>query len=131
VRVLDTDTLIEILRGNERVVERRAAVADEVATTWVCAAELYFGAALSAKPAHNRELVHALLATMPVLGLDGASAQIFGEAKALLRRAGRAPADADLLIASVTTAAGAVLVTGNRAHFEHFPGLTVEDWVRG
>ena len=45
MRVLDTDTCVELLRGNLTVIARRAAIADEVTTTWMTAAELYFGAA--------------------------------------------------------------------------------------
>ena len=43
MRVLDTDTCVEILRGNQRVLERRAAIRDGLATTWITAAELYYG----------------------------------------------------------------------------------------
>jgi tRNA(fMet)-specific endonuclease VapC len=128
--VLDTDTCIEILRGNARVLERRAAVAGDVATTWTTAAELYFGAARSAAPQRNAHIVDAFLATLDVLGMDAGSARIFGEAKALLRAAGAVPADADLLIAAVAASRGAVVVTGNRTHFERFPGLAIEDWIR-
>lgn len=131
LHVLDTDTCIEILRGNERVLARRTAFSGEVATTWTAAAELYFGAARSSAPERSARTVDAFLATIPVLGMDAAAARIFGEAKALLRRAGAAPADADLWIASVAAARGAVVVTGNRVHFERFPGLVIEDWIRG
>ena len=131
LRVLDTDTCIELLRGNPRVIERRAGFAGDVATTWTTAAELYFGTARSAAPERNALIVDAFLASLDVLGMDAAAARIFGEAKALLRRAGTAPADADLLIAAVAAARGAVVVTGNRTHFERIPGVAIEDWIRG
>ncbi len=131
LRVLDTDTCIELLRGNARVIERRAAYDCDVATTWMTAAELHFGAANSTTPELNARVVDAFLATLDVLEMDAAAARIFGEAKALLRRAGTAPADADLLIASVAAARGAVVVTGNRSHFARFPGIELEDWIRG
>jgi len=44
VRILDTDVCIEILRGNQKVIERRAATPDDVATTWITACELSYGA---------------------------------------------------------------------------------------
>jgi predicted nucleic acid-binding protein len=43
---------------------------------------------------------------------------------------GTAPADADLMIASIRLAHGAALVTGNRRHFECIKGLRIEDWIR-
>jgi tRNA(fMet)-specific endonuclease VapC len=134
VRVLDTDTCIAILRGNQVVVERRAATLDEVVTTWITAAELHYGAAKSVVPERNRALAESFLATLPILGLDQASVQIFGEAKAHLEREGRRLADADLLIGAIAAAHQAVIVTGNVRHYEHYeriPGLVVENWIGG
>jgi len=100
-------------------------------TTWINAAELHYGAAKSVAPEKNRALVASLLGTLQVLGLDTASAQIFGEAKALLERQGQRLADADLLIGSIAAARKATVVTGNRRHYGRIPGVTIEDWIRG
>ncbi|NOY28547.1 MAG: type II toxin-antitoxin system VapC family toxin [Oligoflexia bacterium] len=131
MKILDTDTCIAILRGVGQVIERRAEEPEEVATTWVTAAELYFGAAKSAVAERNRSLVDAFLATLPVLRPDLAAAQIFGEAKALLQRAGTPLADADLFIAATAIACRAAIVTGNQRHFRRIPGVELEDWIRG
>lgn len=128
--LLDTDTCIELLRGNLDVLARRERLPTDVATTWITAAELYFGAANSSNPEHNTDVVHAFLATLPLVGLDATAAQLFGEAKALLRRAGIAPPDADLLIAAIAIARDATVVTGNVAHFARIPGVRTEDWIR-
>jgi tRNA(fMet)-specific endonuclease VapC len=128
--VLDTDTCIAILRGNRAVIDRRAATADLVVTTWITAAELAYGAAKSRAPEANRALVEEFLASLPVLGLDEASSRIFGEAKAMLERQGRRLADADLFIGSIAAARQATVVTGNRRHYQRIPGVDVEDWIR-
>ncbi|MBI2376374.1 MAG: type II toxin-antitoxin system VapC family toxin [Deltaproteobacteria bacterium] len=128
--MLDTDTCIEILRGNEAVIERRAATDDEVVTTWITAAELRYGAAKSVAPEKNHALVTKFLATLPVLGLDAASAQIFGEAKALLEKRGHRLADADLFIGAIAAAKQASVVTGNKKHYARIPGVVLEDWIR-
>ncbi len=112
------------------VIERRAATSEEAATTWVTAAELYYGAAKSVAPEKNRALVTSFLATLSVYGLDQASVQIFGESKALLERQGRRLADADLAIAAISIALQATVVTGNRRHYERIPGVALEDWIR-
>lgn len=130
MRLLDTDTCIAILRGNAGVMERRAATRDNVSTTWITAAELYYGAAKSIAPQRNRALVAAFLRTLPVIGLDEAAVQIFGEAKALLERQGQRLADADLFIGAIAAARQAIVVTGNRRHYERIPGVAVEDWIR-
>ena len=130
MKLLDSDTCIGILRGRAEVVERRAADIDEIATTWVTASELFYGAAKSAKPEANAVLVVRFLNTLPVLSPDLASARLFGEVKARLAAAGRIVADADLFIASVALSRSATLVTGNRKHYERIPGLVLEDWLR-
>jgi tRNA(fMet)-specific endonuclease VapC len=130
LKLLDTDTCIAILRGHEAVIDRRAATDDEVATTWITAAELHYGAAKSSAPEKNRTVVASFLATLPILGLGEAAVQIFGEAKALLERRGQRLADADLLIGAIAASMRATVVTGNRRHYERIPGVTVEDWIR-
>lgn len=130
MKLLDTDTCIAILRGNGYVIGRREQESDAVKTSWVTAAELYFGAAKSASPDANRRLVDEFLATLEVPSPDLAAAQAFGFAKALLQRAGLPLADADLIIASVAIAEGATVVTGNTRHFGRLPGVQIEDWSR-
>jgi tRNA(fMet)-specific endonuclease VapC len=130
VKVLDSDTCIGILRGRAEVLDRRAGERDEVATTWVTASELFYGAAKSAKPDANAALVVRFLDTLPVLAPDLASARLFGDVKAQLATSGRIVADADLFIAAIALSRGATLVTGNRRHYERIPGIVVEDWLR-
>lgn len=113
------------------MIDRRLAEAAPLATTWVTAAELHFGAAKSSAPEANREVVEAFLDTLPVLVPDRAAAHVFGETKTLLQQAGVSLADADLFIAALAIARGAPVITGNVRHFGRIPGLVVEDWMRG
>lgn len=131
MRVLDTDSCIEILRGNQRVIDRRAGIIDEAATTWITACELSYGAEKSRHRDNNVGVVTAFLASLPVLGVDLAAAEHFGRIKSYLEKTGQRVADADLLIASITSAHGGTLVTGNRRHYERIAGLPIEDWIRG
>ena len=131
MKILDSDVCIEILRGNVEVIAKRGTVDDEVATTWITAAELAYGAEKSRDPERNVTLVTEFLATLPVVGLDRPAALEFGRRKAKLERAGMRIADADLLIASIALARGASMVTGNRKHYERIEGLRTEDWIRG
>ncbi len=130
MKVLDSDTCIGILRGRKEVLERRAVERDDLATTWVTASELFYGAAKSAKPDANAALVVRFLDSLPVLAPDLSSARLFGEVKARLAARGEIVADADLFIASIALSRGAPLVTGNRKHYARIPGLVVEDWLR-
>ena len=105
-------------------------VPEGVATTWVTACELFYGASRSNNPPRNRDLIWDFLDTIEVVNLDHVSAQLFGELKALLARNRLIIPDADLLIASIAAAHRAVLVTGNVRHFERIPGIGIEDWIR-
>jgi tRNA(fMet)-specific endonuclease VapC len=130
MRLLDTDVCVEILRKNRRVLDRRRETLDEAATTWVTAAELYYGAAKSAYPDVNGQAVSAFLRTLAVLQVGQPAAERFGALKARLEREGRQLADADLFIGAICLALGAVLVTGNKRHYERIEGLRMEDWIR-
>lgn len=131
MRLLDTDVCIELLHGNSEVIERRREIVDEVATTSMTAGELYYGAAKSDAPQSNRQVVDSFLATVELYGIGRPAARKFGEIKATLEERGEGLADADLLIASVALANGAIVVTGNRVHYERIPGVEIEDWIRG
>ena len=131
MKILDTDVCIEILRGNQRVIARRRESLDQVATTWITAAELSYGAAKSRAPVMNQNLVIEFLATLSVIGLNLPAVEQFGRIKAALERQGNRVADADLFIAAIALAQGATLITGNLRHYERMPELLVEDWMRG
>ncbi|MGB3918615.1 PIN domain-containing protein [Thiothrix litoralis] len=131
MKILDTDVCIELLRGNQRVLEARSQTLDLVATTWITACELAYGAANSSKPQHNHILVTEFLATLPILDFNLAAAELFGRNKALLKQTGNTVADADLMISSITLAQGGILVTGNIRHYDRIPHLRIEDWIRG
>ena len=131
MKVLDTDVCIELLRGNERVIEARQQTLEEVATTWVTACELSYGAAKSHSPRKNQMLVSEFLATLRIVGLNRPATERFGQIKSTLESTGNILADADLMIASITMAQGASLVTGNRRHYDRIDGLRIEDWIRG
>lgn len=129
MRILDTDHCVELLRGNDAVIHRRGEVADLVATTWVTAGELYFGAARSKRPGGNRKLVDELLETLPILSPGADAAGRFGALKADLESSGRRVPDADLWIAALSLAEAAVLVTGNERHYARIPRLRTESWI--
>lgn len=103
---------------------------DSVATTWITACELAYGAANSQDPLHNQALVTTFLATLPMLDFNLLAAELFGRYKANSRRDGMTVADANLLIAALTMAQGATLVTGNIRHYARIPDLHLEDWIR-
>jgi tRNA(fMet)-specific endonuclease VapC len=130
MRVLDTDVCVAILRGDSRVRDRRQATLDDVATTWISAAELFYGAAKGSNPEAKTTVVVDFLRSLEIFGLDMETVRYFGGLKAELERGGTTLADADLLIGAICLARDAVLVTGNVRHFERISGLRIENWLR-
>ncbi len=130
MRVLDTDVCVELLRGNAKIIERRAEIDVPVVTTWMTAAELYYGAERSSAPTKNRRLVARFLETLPVVETTSRAARQFGVIKSVLERLGQRLADPDLIIAALCLAHDGILVTGNLRHFGRVPGLQVETWTR-
>jgi tRNA(fMet)-specific endonuclease VapC len=67
------------------------------------------------------------LKMIPILLVDSASATAFDRLRMnkKLKRIGRA----DLLIAAITLANRATLVSRNLKHFRQVPGLSVENWL--
>lgn len=131
MRVLDTDVCIEILRGNRQVIQQRQKTLDQVAATWITAAELYYGAAKSKDPDAKTLAVSQFLRTLAMVQMGDEAARQFGRLKAELEYTGYRLADADMFIGSICLARAAVLVTGNLRHYERITGLKIEDWIRG
>ena len=131
IYLLDTDTIIFLLRGNPAVAERIREVGDDnIATTAINLAELYFGAFHSTRVDENLDVTDRFRRTARILQFDEKAAVIFGRVKATLMREGKVVDDSDLFIAAVTLSMGAVLVTNNVRHFTRVEGLTVENWIR-
>ena len=104
-------------------------VDDSVAVAAMTAAELFYGAEKSGRPAQNRATVEEFLLTLPILHTDLAVLRRFGELKAGIERSGLPLPDADILIAATCLSCCDRLVTGNEAHFRRFPELRIENWL--
>lgn len=135
--VLDTDTLTHLLAEQPRVVERYRREADEVVSTIISRIEVLQGRfATLLKAANGLELQrgqqrldqaeHAL-ASFRILPVNAAATAEFDRRREnkKLRKMGRA----DLLIAAITLANRATLVTRNLKDFRPVPGLQIENWA--
>ncbi len=129
--LLDTDTCVEILRGNPVVLRRRAENRlSEAAVSFMTAAELFYGAERSAFPEGNVRLVESFLLATPIIQSETAILRRFGRIKAVLKRDGELIPDADIFIAATALEKADVLVTGNGRHFGRIDGLKVTNWIR-
>ena len=136
--ILDTDSLTHLHKGNQKIADRLATLADsEVGITIVTKTEILRGRIeflLKAEDGGGLEKAQRLLlkteellAQILIIAFDENSIAKFDELRqnSKFRKIGRN----DLLIASICLANRAVLVTRNVKHFKQFPNLEVENWV--
>ncbi len=127
---LDTDVCIELLRGNQRVIQNARLYREKFGLSFMCVAELYYGAQNSAYPTDNKLLVDRFLLTLSVVHTDPEILMKFGDLKSRLKKQETLIPDADLFIASTALVKGQLLVTGNTKHFQRIEGLKIENWIR-
>jgi tRNA(fMet)-specific endonuclease VapC len=125
--LLDTDWVIDHLRGVERVSKRLEELAPQgLALSIVSLAELYEGVYYSRNPPRSEEVLKRFLnPELTVLGVDEEICQIFGKERGRLRQEGRSIGDLDLFIAATCRRHNLTLLTNNRRHFELVDGLTL------
>lgn len=136
--VLDTDTLTFFFRNHPPVVERMQTTADEVAITIVSRIETLQGRFDSLMKAadgmalqrgqQRLDEAEQHLGKIPIiLPIDAVAAAEFDRLRESrkLKKIGRG----DLLIAAITLAHRATLVTRNVRDFRQVPGLRVENWI--
>jgi tRNA(fMet)-specific endonuclease VapC len=138
VHLLDTDTLSHLWVRHERVVQRAAEVDDtELGITSITKAEILRRrcenllkadtAEETLKAQQRFDRSERWLARLMIVPFDELAArqpaQLWNVER--LKRIGRA----DLLIASITLANDATLVTRNLKHFRQVPNLEVVNWV--
>jgi tRNA(fMet)-specific endonuclease VapC len=100
-----------------------------VAISAITVAEILYGLELKPEATRLRASVERLFQAVEIRSWDSPAAQAYGRLRARLRSAGKTLAEMDLLIASHALAAGAVLVSHDKA-FQHVtPFLTVVDWA--
>jgi len=127
--LLDTSTLVDVLRGDVDV--RRRLLDQPPRTVHTCSvvrAELVAGCGLAREPMTEHAKVERLLRPLLSLPFDDAAADAYGSLRAILQRAGSGVGSNDLMIASIALARQLTLVTSNTREFARIPGLAVEDW---
>ena len=127
--LLDTDVCIELIKHNERVLDKVEAVgADHCFVTEVTIAELFYGAAKSGRPEQFNDVDYILQSfdLKPLLP----SLRLYSENKAILEDKGQMIGEFDLLIGSCAVHNNLVMVTSNLKHFDHIPNITLEDWAQ-
>lgn len=118
VKIVDTDVLIDYLRGTNEAVEYVTRHVDEIKLSAISTAELYAGM----RP-HERVATEAFLSLFEIIPVDSELARAGG----LLKRdfyASHGIGLADAIIAATAQQSAAELVTLNTRHYPMFPDLS-------
>jgi predicted nucleic acid-binding protein len=125
---LDTDVIIEILRGKEPVVVRIKELEREgvrFSTTSVNVFELYHGCWRSKRAERNLEAVKKFLERLEILDFTQAAAQEAGKTLAQLEVKGLSIDLRDLFVGTIALVNGCALLTENVEHFRRVGGLKI------
>jgi tRNA(fMet)-specific endonuclease VapC len=125
--LIDTDWIIDHLKGDERVARRLEELANEgIAVSAISLAEIYEGVYYSRDPVKSQELFEDFLAPdLRVLDVDREVSKVFGKERGRLRRQKKMISDFDLMIASTCLRYDLSLLTNNRRHYEMVEGLRI------
>jgi tRNA(fMet)-specific endonuclease VapC len=128
--LLDTDTVIHILKGNPATTEHlKRHLHDPMKISVVTYMELYYGACKSQRVTANTARVKALSQSIEMAPINAAVAETFGMLKAALESAGNRLDDFDLAIAATALSYNLTLVTNNTDHFRRIDGLKLDNWT--
>ena len=126
--LLDTNAYVRLLAGDANVLDE-VAEAEQVHLSVFVLGELLAGFRGGTKFAQNRQTLNVFLAkpTVAFLGASADTAEIFGQIKHDLQKAGTPLPINDVWIAAHAMETGSVLVTYD-GHFRSVPGLRL--WTR-
>lgn len=124
---LDSDILIDLLRGNEEVVDWIKDNEDKAifSTTIINLFELYTGANKSSNPQEKVKAVDILKSKIKILDFNIEVSKKAGEEKAKLEINGQDLEIRDLLIGVIARTNGYSIKTNNKKHFSRINGLKI------
>jgi tRNA(fMet)-specific endonuclease VapC len=125
--LIDTDWIIDHLKGDERVARKLEELATEgMAVSAISLAEIYEGVYYSRDPVKSQEFFEDFLAPdLRILDVDREISKVFGRQRGRLRQRKRMISDFDLMIASTCLRYDLTLLTNNRKHYEMVEGLRI------
>ena len=127
--LIDTDRIIDFLKGDKKTVEKLTSLLDEgLAVSVISLAELYEGVYGSDNPERRMNGLNDFLTSVNVLEVNNEINEIsgvFGKKRAALRKDGKLIDNFDLLIAATCLHYDLTLITNNTQHFERIEELNI------
>ena len=117
---LDTNVVIEIFRGNEKILKIVEEIWDKgVFITSITASELYKGAYGHVNFEGKVKIVDDFLRSVPILSEDNKSCKEFGLMWQNLKKKGIQVGDFDCIISSIVKSNNLTIITSDK-HFKNF-----------
>lgn len=124
--LIETSVIIDYLRGKEAAILLVDSLEDDLTTSYICLAELYEGLYRITNRKTQEDAVRTFFTSLDsIYGITLEIAEEFGKLRAQLKQKGVIIEDLDLLIAATCLAHNLTLVTYNKKHFSHVPGLLI------
>lgn len=125
--VLDTDAVVDVVRGRHGVAARLAQESPEdVAIASMTLAELLYGAQCAQDPARSELAVRRFIEPVRVISFGRRASELHGRLRHATRQKTVGPND--LVIAATALAHDATLITANVREFSRIPNLRIENW---
>jgi len=121
---LDSDIIIDFLKGRDEAVNYIKKSNEELATTSINVFEVYFGGYKIGKT----KCLEDFFSSLKILTLDYNASKKAAEIGTKLSNEGRQIEVKDLLIASICIVNGCTLVTSNIKHFSRINELKLKNW---
>jgi len=130
LKILDTDFLIALLRGDKNTKNLMEKLGSEgnYATTVVNVFEVLIGAYRARTDPSARDKIQNFVRSIDMLGLDGEVADQAAKIQATLMDKGELLEARDVLVAAIASKYNATIVTKNIKHFSRIEQLVVEEW---
>jgi tRNA(fMet)-specific endonuclease VapC len=126
--LLDSNAVIEFLRGNASVCSQIAMHSGSIVIHAVVLSELFYGARKSKNPLAEKAKVVSFATQFPVLAYEACDAEEYANIRHELSILGLPIGQPDLLIAATARTRNLTVVTHNTAHFGRIPNLQLVDW---
>lgn len=124
--LIDTSVIINFLRDKGSAVETINHLEGELASSYICLAELYEGISrVREKEKAEKAVLDFFTGLNSIYGVDREIAKNFGRIRADLKTKGAVIEDLDILLAATCIANNLTLITANLKHFSRVMGLEI------
>jgi tRNA(fMet)-specific endonuclease VapC len=129
--LLDTNICIYIIKQQPVTVLKRFLEYQigDIGISSITLSELCYGVAKSTHREKNAKALDEFIIPLELVTYDESAAQVYGDIRAALEKAGTPIGSMDMLIAAHAVSLGIPLVTNNTREFLRVPSLKIIDWT--